>query len=152
MTTPEGLPFEFPFRWQNEDLTRMAGVSPEAAALLEQRDRGLEDYLAATTVPLIFHWPGTVANHVNVRNGPGEFRSNGTVHMIRYRWDTAPSSSSTVEWKLDGTTVATHTLPATTNPHIEYPAQLYSQEAIVAIVTTSGTSASGLTAFVYFGA
>ena len=152
MTTPRSLPFEYPFQWDNESLREGAGVTPEGAAILKQRDRDLEDHLAASVVPLVFHWPGAVADHVNVRNGPGEFRFGGTIYMIRYRWDTAPSSSSTIEWKLDGTTVMTHTLPATTNPHLEHSAQAYSQEAIVSIVTASGTGASGLTAFVYFGA
>lgn len=43
---PGNLPFEYPFRWRNEDLASMAGVTPEAAALLDQRDRDLEDFLA----------------------------------------------------------------------------------------------------------
>lgn len=150
MTTPEGLPFEFPFRWDNESLREGAGVSVDAAATLGQRDRDLEDFLHVTQVPLVFHWPGATSNWVNVRNGPGEFRATGRVYMIRYRWDTAPSTSSTLEWKLNGTTVMTHTLPASTNPHIEYPARAYAQEAIVAIVTAAGTGASGLSAFLYF--
>ena len=43
---PTSLPFEYPFQWDNESLREGAGVSPEGAAILKQRDRDLEDYLA----------------------------------------------------------------------------------------------------------
>lgn len=44
--TPDPLPFEYPFRWRNEDLAAGVGVSPEIASILEQRDRDLEDFLS----------------------------------------------------------------------------------------------------------
>ena len=43
---PGNLPFEYPFRWRNDDLAAGVGVSPEIASILEQRDRDLEDFLA----------------------------------------------------------------------------------------------------------
>ena len=150
MTTPEGLPFEYPFRWRNETLAERSGVDLEAAALLEQRDRDLEDYLAATVVPLIFHWHGQVDVHLDKRNGPGEFGRNGTLARIRYRWDTPTATSATVAWYLDGALAFTHTVTSS-NPHIEYPAVDYEQEAIVAIVSAVDATAAGLTAFVYLG-
>ena len=52
--TPDSLPFEFPFQWDNESLREGAGVTPEAAAILKQRDRDLEDFLAGSAgVPTI---------------------------------------------------------------------------------------------------
>lgn len=143
------LPFEYEGRYG--DLYRDMGLTMEQAAVLEQRDRDLEDYLAASVVPLIFHWPGTTADHVNVRNGPGEFRVDGTIYMIRYRWDTAPGTAATVKWHYDAAVSATmtHTLPASTNPHIERPGVAYEQQSIIGIVTAAG-GGSGLTAFVYF--
>lgn len=47
MTELTDLPFEYPFRWGNKDLAKAAGIDTEARALLEQRDRDLEDYLAS---------------------------------------------------------------------------------------------------------
>lgn len=43
---PTSLPFEYPFQWDNESLREGAGVTPEGAAILKQRDRDLEDFLA----------------------------------------------------------------------------------------------------------
>lgn len=147
---PTGLPFEFPFRWDNESLREGAGVTPEGAAILKQRDRDLEDYLASAVVPLPFHWTGRVDRFINMRNGPGEFGVDGTISKIRYRWDTPPAADATVEWRLNNTLVFTHTV-SNANPHIERPGQPYAQEAIVATVTAAGTDALGLTAFVYLG-
>ena len=50
MTAPRSLPFEYPFQWDNESLREGAGVTPEGAAILGQRDRDLEDYLSALAV------------------------------------------------------------------------------------------------------
>lgn len=102
-------------------------------------------------VPLPIHWPGAVANHVNVRNGCGEFGAPGTIWKIRYRWDPTllNSTDATVQWYFDTTLVDTHTLPAGDSPHIERPMWKYMEEGITAIVTDDG-GGSGLTAFVYF--
>lgn len=148
--TPDSLPFEYPFRWRNGELAERAGVDREAAAVLEQRDRDLEDYLAASVVPLVFHWHGQVDGYVDVRNGPGEFRRDGSIYLIRYRWDTAPAASATVQWQLDGVVAFTHTLTGGESVHVETPGQAYAQQAIVGIVTAVGADASGLSAFVYF--
>ena len=147
--TPDDLPFEYAFRWR--DLYTDIGLTSEQASALEDRDRQLEDYLSATVVPLVFHWNGQVDRFVGIRNGPGEFRSDGSIYMIRYRWDTAPSTSSTLEWKLNGTTVMTHTLASGKPVHVEMPAKDYAQESIVSIISSVGADAKGLTAFVYFG-
>ena len=45
---PTSLPFEYPFQWDNESLREGAGVTPEGAAILKQRDRDLEDFLAGS--------------------------------------------------------------------------------------------------------
>lgn len=148
---PTSLPFEYPFQWDNESLREGAGVTPEGAAILKQRDRDLEDYLASATTPLVFHWNGQVDRFVNIRNGPGEFRSNGAIQLIRYRWDTPAAAGATVEWRLDNAVVGTNTVTSA-NPHIEQPGWKYAQEAIVPIVTAVGSDARGLTAFVYLDA
>lgn len=142
------LPFEYEGRYA--DHFERLGYDMEQATVLEQRDRDLEDYLAASVVPLVFHWHGTSEDHIDLRNGPGEFRSNGSIYVIRYRWDVAPAASATVQWQLDGVAAFTHTLTGGQAVHIERPGQAYAQEAIVAIVTAVGTDASGLSAFVYF--
>lgn len=110
-------------------------------------DRDFEE-LSLTRVPLPFHWPGALADHVNVRNGPGEFGGAGELYKIRYRWDTVNTAAATVEWRLADVIVFTHTLPAGANPHVELPEKLYAEEAIVAVVTAGG-GGKGLTAFVY---
>lgn len=54
---PTSLPFEYPFQWDNESLREGAGVTPEGAAILKQRDRDLEDHLASISgggVPTYF--------------------------------------------------------------------------------------------------
>jgi hypothetical protein len=100
--------------------------------------------------PLPFHWPGAVADHVDVRNGPGEFGADGLIHMIRYRWDTPPSASTvTVQWRFDDAIAMTHTLPVSTDPYVVTPDQPYAQQVIVGVITSAGANAVGLTAFVY---
>ena len=50
---PTSLPFEYPFQWDNESLREGAGVTPEGAAILKQRDRDLEDYLSTLGLPWV---------------------------------------------------------------------------------------------------
>lgn len=147
---PTPLPFEYTTRYA--DTGRDLGFDERMVALLEERDQHLEDYLAASVVPLVFHWHGASSSLVNVRNGPGEFRSNGMIYMIRYRWDTPPAADATVGWELDGVTAFTHTLTGGASVHVERPGQAYAQEALVSIITAVGSDATGLSAFVYFGA
>lgn len=111
-------------------------------------DRNFED-LAVTRVPLPVHWPGVVADFVDVRNGPGEFGAPGELYKIRYRWDVPNTTSATVEWRFDDVVVFTHTLPAGENPYVELPEQAYEEEGIVGIVTADG-GGEGLTAFLYY--
>lgn len=142
------FPFEFPFRW--DSLREHFPADDVAVDHLDQRDRDLEDFLKATQVPLVFHWPGATADWVDVRNGPGEFRSSGSIYMIRYRWDTPPLVDATVTWRLDDVLTLTHTVPADAAPHVEMPAQDYDQETIVSVVTSADSTAAGLSAFLYF--
>lgn len=140
------LPFEYEGRYA--DHHRSLGFDLEQATVLEQRDKDLEDYLAAAVTPLVFHWHGEVADHIDVRNGPGEFGRNGALWRIRYRWDTPAAAGATVEWRLDDVVVFTHTV-SSANPHIELPGHPYRQESIVAVVTDVATDGQGLSAFVY---
>lgn len=148
MSLEDSLPFEFPYRW--DALRGHVAADDEAIDYMGQRDRDLEDFLKATQVPLVFHWPTSTADWVGVRNGPGEFRSDGSIYMIRYRWDTPPLVAATVTWRLNNVLEMTHTVAASAEPHVEMPAQPYAQETIVSVVTSADSTASGLSAFLYF--
>lgn len=144
------LPFEYATRYG--DQFKDWGIPIEQAAELEDRDRQIEDYLAKTATPLIFHWPGGVDDHVNVRNGPGKFAYSGTIYRIDWAWDTAPASAATVEWYFDNSASATHTSTVSTaTDSTEQPGLSYAGERIVPIVTSVDSTASGLTAFVFLG-
>ena len=100
--------------------------------------------------PLIFHWPGAVADHIDVRNGPGKLSRAGTIRRIEYVWDTAPATGVTVAWYLDGSGTATwtHNL-GTSDEQTEVLSTAYTDQHIVAVVTAADATASGLTAWVY---
>lgn len=144
---PATVPFEFPYRWPDLAEQFDLDLPDEVVALLELRDRALENYLSRPK-PLVFHWPGATADHVDVRNEPGWFESDGTIAKIRYAWATAPLVDATVEWELDGVAAFTHTLTGGAAEHSEFPAVHYRGEAICAIVTSADSTATGLTAFV----
>lgn len=143
---PASLPFEFPFQWDNESLREGAGVTPEGAAILKQRDRDLEDYLSLTKPPLIFNWSGAVVDLLNMRAGPDWFRDNGSISHIEYHFDTP--ASVTVEWRLDNTVVATHSPSADSVVTLD---QAYAGQDVVAVVTAAAGAAAGLTARVFQG-
>ena len=78
---PTSLPFEFPFQWDNESLREGAGVNAEAAAILKQRDRDLEDYLA-DPIPTVAGC--SVFQHGNVQTLPDNTFT--TLDMTTENW------------------------------------------------------------------
>lgn len=101
----------------------------------------------------IFHWPGTVADHVDTRVGPWKIHKSGEVYLVEYVWDSAnlPASDTTVEWYFDddASPTWTHTVAAASgDEHPEDEATTYTDEHIIGIVTADG-GGSGLTAYLY---
>lgn len=143
------LPFEYGQRYS--DLYRELGLTLEQAAVLEERDRELEDFLA-TYRRIIFHWPGTLTDHVGVRNGPGEFALTGTIYRIRYALDddNLGAAGVTLTWEVGGAVPATGTHTVDANGS-EEPAIAYTAEQSIIGTITAATGGSGLTAFVYVG-
>lgn len=97
---------------------------------------------------LIFHWPGAVADHIDVRNGAGKFFYGGVIKELVYVFDIAPASGVTVEWELDTVTTWTHAL-GTTDEETQLEDTKYIDQHITGIVTTADATASGMTVFVY---
>ena len=135
------LPFEYETRYG--DQYRDWGIPIEQAAPLEDRDRQLEDYLAKTVTPLIFHWSGAVADLVGARNGPGWFNGAGNLGVV-YRFDTA--ASVTVKWEVGGAVVDTHTFSSDNENVI---AGGFTRDQIIMATVTANSGAKGLTAFVF---
>lgn len=148
MAIRNALPFEFITRWA--DVWEEFGIDHRTAAAMDERDRELEDFLANRQRPLIFHWPETTEDLIDVRNGPGWFDGGGTIRQIKYVWDTAPATGVTVAWYFDGSATATwtHSL-GTADEQTEVEVTEYVDQHIVAVVTAADATASGLTAWVF---
>lgn len=94
---------------------------------------------------LIFHWPTAIADHIDVRNGPGKFDYAGPIYEIEYEFDVEPASGVTVEWYFDddpANPVWTHVV---TGDGIKNESTQYRDQKIVGIVTVADSTASGMT-------
>ena len=145
---PTSLPFEYPFQWDNESLREGAGVTPEGAAILKQRDRDLEDYLSGLGAALAVIDMGDGA----VPTGHSKAWYFHTAAMLGTIAGTlaVPGTTATIADVLkNGSVVGTVTIPANaTSATADVGVPFAAGDRWQMQVTTAGTGAGALT---YYG-
>lgn len=107
---PYSLPFEYESRFG--DLKDDLGISFDLAAVLEERDRHLEDFIADFMPDLVFTHPGSLSTEISPRF---YVRKNYRVDTWIASVDTVGSSQTVVVVLVNGVTAATLTIPASEN-------------------------------------